>query len=132
MEIFSNLSISDYIAIIGIIVGVIGIIVGIIGVKCLTVANKIKNIANEDENSTIQQAQVMPVNRGLNSADAVDLAPKTKKTEIEKRPLITNKELSEMMQDALESLPVEIEASKYLALSEEEKKSVFYIIIPDK
>ena len=94
-----HFSISDYITIVGIVVGLIGIVVGIIGIRCLNVAMKIKNIANNNKDSNINQAQNMTVNQGLKTDEVIELTERTVKKEIDNIPVMSNEEIDKMMQD---------------------------------
>ncbi|WP_373482002.1 hypothetical protein [Acetobacterium sp.] len=78
------MTISDYITIVGIIVGAIGIIVGVIGWKSLSTANKIRNQASDINNSTIQQAQTITVNNGLDNYAVIKLSKETTMEELRK------------------------------------------------
>jgi hypothetical protein len=76
------MSISDYITTVGIIVGVIGILVGIIGWKSLSTANQINNQASNISGSTIQQAQTITVNNGLDTYAIIKLSKETTQQEL--------------------------------------------------
>ncbi len=68
-----ELSHSDWIGIIGVIVGIIGIIVGAIGGACLH--NVSKNKARNIHDSTVQQAQV--INNGMDNYAVIRLSRET-------------------------------------------------------
>ena len=71
---------SDWIGIIGLAVGVIGVIVGIIGCFSLSKANKLK--AKEISNSTINQAETMIVNNGVDTYAVIKIAKDTTQEEL--------------------------------------------------
>lgn len=146
MEMVSRLAIVELITIIGVSVGIIGIIVGIIGIASLSSAKKLLKSIRESANPASQPNYGMANHMYSSSGGVVrppDPAPYTSAQVPMSAPLthttapspssgLSTAELNEMMQSAMDSDPVEIEASRYLALSEEEKRGVFYIIIPDK
>lgn len=63
-------------------VGIIGIIVGIIGWKSLSSATKIKNSIKGVNNSTVQQAQTITVNNGLDTYAVIKLSQETTQEEL--------------------------------------------------
>lgn len=88
-------------------VGVIGIIIGIIGVKSLVSAIKIRNSINNVDNSTVQQAQTITVNNGLDTYAVIKLSRETTQeelTEIVKRINDTETKLS-TVEKRVESQP---------------------------
>lgn len=66
------MSFADIIGIISLIVGVVGVVVGIIGCCCLTKANKLK--VEEINNSTINQADTLIVNNGVDTYAVIKIA----------------------------------------------------------
>ena len=74
------MTLSDIIGIISLIVGVVGAVVGIIGCFCLTKANKLK--AKNVHDSTINQAETLIVNNGMDSYAVIKLAAETTKEEL--------------------------------------------------
>lgn len=72
---------SNLFEIINCIVGVIGTLVGIMGCFCLSKANKLK--AKEIRNSTINQAETLIVQNGLDSYAVIKLAKETTKEELQ-------------------------------------------------
>lgn len=78
-------------------VGIIGIIVGIIGWRSLSSATKIRNSIKNVQNSTVQQAQTITVNNGLDTYAVIKLSKETTQeelTEIVKRINDTEVKLS--------------------------------------
>lgn len=74
------MSFSDIIGLAGLAVGIIGVIVGIIGCLNLSKANKIR--AKDIHNSTINQAETMIVQNGLDHYAVIKLAQDTTKEEL--------------------------------------------------
>lgn len=70
----NNMGFDEWSAIVGIVVSIIGIVVGTIGAKSLSVANKTKNSINKVSGSTVNQAQNLTVNNGLDSYAVIKLA----------------------------------------------------------
>lgn len=66
------MSTDQIIGIAGLCVGIIGVVVGIIGCFCLSKANKLK--AREIKNSTINQAETIVVNNGVDNYAIIKLA----------------------------------------------------------
>ncbi len=66
------MTIDQIISIASLSVGVIGVIVGIIGCFCLSKANKLK--AKTIQNSTINQAETMIVNNGVDNYAIIKIA----------------------------------------------------------
>lgn len=88
-------------------VGLVGIIVGIIGWKSLSYAIKIKNSIGDLHNSTIQQAQTITVNNGLDTYAVIKLSKETTQdelTEIVKRINETESKLS-TVEEKLDNQP---------------------------
>ncbi|MEN6349516.1 MAG: hypothetical protein ABFD08_09020 [Syntrophomonas sp.] len=73
---------SEWSTIINTSVGIIGIIVGIIGWKSLSSATNIKNSIKGLNNSTIQQAQTITVNNGLDTYAVIKLSQETTQEEL--------------------------------------------------
>lgn len=63
-------------------VGIVGIIVGIIGWKSLSYATNIRNSVKGANNSTIQQAQTITVNNGLDTYAIIKLSKETTQEEL--------------------------------------------------
>ena len=74
------MSFSDIIGIAGLAVGIIGVVVGIIGCLNLSKANKLK--AREINNSTVNQAETLIVQNGLDCYAVIKLAQDTTKEEL--------------------------------------------------
>jgi hypothetical protein len=134
MDFLNDFTTQDYIAIIGLAVGIIGIIVGIIGIRSISVAKKLLRRLDEstppprekrDSQEILREMSKPRETRATHNPTEVRGIPASS-------PILSNSELLEMMQDANDSAPVEIEISKYLTLSDADKQGVFYVIIPDK
>ena len=76
---------NEWFTIINTIIGVIGIVVGIIGGKSLHTATKIKNSIKVENthNSTIQQAQTITVNNGMDTYAVIKISRETTQGELE-------------------------------------------------
>lgn len=74
------MSFSDIIGVAGLVVGIVGVVVGIIGCLNLSKANKIK--AKDIQNSTINQAETMIVQNGMDCYAVIKLAQDTTKEEL--------------------------------------------------
>lgn len=88
-------------------IGIIGIIVGIIGWKSLSSAIKIRNIIKNIQNSTVQQAQTIKVNNGLDTYAVIKLSQETTQeelTEIVKRINETDTKIS-LVEKKVDSQP---------------------------
>jgi hypothetical protein len=125
MEFLTDL-VADYpelIGIIGIAVGLIGLIVGIIGLACIRSAKKLRNaLEDTPPPRRAEQRREQPRHH----------APIQPEPAVMRERQISNVELRDMLHTANESAPVEIEISKYLTLTDDQKQGIFYVIIPDK
>ena len=74
------MSFSDIVGLASLVVGIVGVVVGIIGCLNLSKANKIK--AKEIQNSTINQAETMIVQNGMDCYAVIKLAQDTTKEEL--------------------------------------------------
>ena len=74
------MSYSDIISVSGLIVGIIGVVVGIIGCLALSKANKLN--AKKIDNSTINQAETLIVQNGLDFYAVIKVAQDTTKEEL--------------------------------------------------
>lgn len=74
------MSFSDIISVSGLIVGIIGVVVGIIGCLALSKANKLN--AKKIDNSTINQAETLIVQNGLDFYAVIKVAQDTTKEEL--------------------------------------------------
>ena len=74
------MSFSDWVGLLGLIVGVIGVVVGIIGVCNLSKANKLK--AKNITDSTINQAETLIVNNGVDTYAVIKIARETTQEEL--------------------------------------------------
>lgn len=63
-------------------VGIIGIVVGIIGLRSLSTVNKIRNNTGDVRESTIQQAQTINVNNGLDTYAIIKLSKQVTQEEL--------------------------------------------------
>lgn len=94
----------DWVTWVNTLVGIVGIVVGIIGWKSLSVATKIKNSARADNNSTIQQAQI--INNGIDSYAVIRLSRETTQEELQKLidrlKLITKEEMDDIVSQKME------------------------------
>jgi hypothetical protein len=128
MEFLTDL-VADYpeiIALIGIAVGVIGLIVGIIGLVCIRSAKKLRYAIEDAPPPRRREEPRRPVEPRREQP-----SPQPEPSVMRERQ-ISNTELRDMLHTANESAPVEIEISKYLTLTDEQKQGIFYVIIPDK
>lgn len=100
------------------VVGIIGIVVGVIGWKSLTAAVKIKNINKDIQNSTVNQAQTITVNNGLDTYAVIKISRET-----------TQEELSEIIQrisnaeEVIKNTKDEIDKSPHIYVGEEEPRN---------
>ena len=74
------MSFSDWLGLLGLIVGVIGVVVGIIGCFNLSKANKIK--AKKISGGTINQAETLIVNNGVDTYAVIKIAKETTQEEL--------------------------------------------------
>ena len=74
------MSFSDIVGLASLVVGIVGVVVGIIGCLNLSKANKIK--AKGIQNSTINQAETMIVQNGMDCYAVIKLAQDTTKEEL--------------------------------------------------
>lgn len=74
------MSIDQIIGIASLLVGIIGVVVGVIGCMSLTKANKLK--VEQINNSTINQAETLIVNNGMDSYAVIKLAKETTRDEL--------------------------------------------------
>ena len=72
----------DWIAIFNSFIGIVGIVVGIIGLRSLKAAMEIKNSVKNVSNSTVQQAQTITVNNGLDTYAVIKLSKEVTKEEL--------------------------------------------------
>lgn len=104
--------VNTIVSIIGIVVGIVGIVVGIIGWKSLSTATKIKTTAKADNNSTIQQAQI--INNGIDSYAVIRLSRETTQEELQKLidrlKLITREEMDDIVSQKMEPAEQKIDA----------------------
>ena len=75
---------NEWLAVINTIIGAIGVVVGIIGARSLHTAIKIKNSINNVQNSTIQQAQTITMNNGMDTYAVIKLSRDTTQAELTK------------------------------------------------
>lgn len=74
------MSFSDWVGLLGLIVGVIGVVVGIIGCMNLSKANQIK--AKNITGGTINQAETLIVNNGVDTYAVIKIAKETTQEEL--------------------------------------------------
>ena len=74
------MSFSDWTGLLGLIVGVIGVVVGVIGCLNLSKANNIK--AKNITGGTINQAETLIVNNGVDTYAVIKIAKETTKEEL--------------------------------------------------
>lgn len=102
----------DWVTWVNTLVGIVGIVVGIIGWKSLSAATKIKNSARADNNSAIQQAQI--INNGIDSYAVIRLSRETTQEELQKLidrlKLITREEMDDIVSQKMEPTEQKIDA----------------------
>ena len=76
------MELSGWVTILNTVVGIIGILVGIIGWRSLSTANKIRNSIGDVRESTIQQAQTINVNHGLDTYAIIKLSKQVTQEEL--------------------------------------------------
>ena len=107
--------VSDLLNIVNSVVGGAGLIVGIIGCKCLAKANKLS--AREIHNSSINQAETLIVQNGLDNYAVIKLAQDTTKEEL--KTMVENLNATMMRLEDMKTQIEELEARPKIVVGKE-------------